>query len=196
MQSKFYWYLIIVVFALGLYALPPNAYAQNEEENYVSIFTVTGIGLELTKQALLDNDYDSAEKYSTLTNNFYGKNIQFLRTVEPQFSDNTHLELLDLHSGILSKSKSQNLINQINKLQENFPLISLDDDSNVTVAFILSEADEQYQVFTKKGNSESYFFTLSLIEHSNLILNQNPISDNRQKQEIDSFFLDLDKFLD
>jgi high-affinity iron transporter len=154
MQSKFYWYLIIVVFALGLYSLSPSVYAQNEEENYASTFTVTGIGLELTKQALLDNNYDSAEKYSTLTNNFYGKNIQFLRTVEPQFSDNIHLELLDLHSGILSKSESQNLINQINKLQENFPLISLDDDSNVTVAFILSEADEQYQVFTKKGNSE------------------------------------------
>ncbi len=193
MQSQFCWYLIIVVFALGSYSISHSAYAQNEEENYASTFIVTGIGLELTKQALLDDDYDSAKKYSTLTNNFYGKNIQFLRTIEPQFSDNVHLDLLDLHSDILSKSESQNLINQINKLQETFPLISLDDDSNVIVAFILSEADEQYQRFVQHRSDESYFFTLSLIDYSKLVLNQNPISDNRLKQEIDSFFNDLDK---
>lgn len=192
MQSKLYWYLIIVVFVLGLYALSPSAYAQNEE-NYASTFTITGIGLELTKKALLDNNYDSAEKYSALTNNFYGKNIQFLRTVEPNFSDNTHLELLDLHSGILSKSESRNLINQINKLQETFHLISLDGDSNVIAASILSEADEQYQIFIQHQSDESYFFTLSLIDYSKIVLNQNPISDNRLKQEIDSFFNDLDK---
>ncbi|GKS67617.1 iron permease [Nitrosarchaeum sp.] len=175
-----------------MYALSPSAYAQNEE-NYASTFTITGIGLELTKKALLDNNYDSAEKYSALTNNFYGKNIQFLRTVEPNFSDNTHLELLDLHSGILSKSESRNLINQINKLQETFHLISLDGDSNVIAASILSEADEQYQIFIQHQSDESYFFTLSLIDYSKIVLNQNPISDNRLKQEIDSFFNDLDK---
>lgn len=192
MQSNFYWYVIIVIIAIGLCSLSPNVYAQNEEQ-YVSAFTVTGLGLELTKQALLDDDYESAEKYSALTNNFFGKNIQFLRTIDPDFSDNIHLELLDLHSGILSKSESQNLIDQINKLQETLPSNSLDDDSNVIVAFILSEADEQYQTFIQHKSDESYFFTLSLIDYSKLILNQNPISDNRLKQEIDSFFTDLDK---
>ncbi len=192
MQSNFYWYVIIVIIAIGLCSLSPNVYAQNEEQ-YVSAFTVTGLGLELTKQALLDDNYESAEKYSTLTNNFFGKNIQFLRTTDPDFSDNIHLELLDLHSGILSKSESQNLIDQINKLQETLPSNSLDDESNVIVAFILSEADEQYQTFIQHKSDESYFFTLSLIDYSKIILNQNPISDNRLKQEIDSFFTDLDK---
>jgi high-affinity iron transporter len=192
MQSKFYWFLIIVVFTLGSYFVFPSVYAQNEEQ-YASTFIITGLGLELTKKAILEDNYDAAEKYSTLTNNFYGKNIQFLRTVDPNFSDTIHLELLDLHSSILSKSESQNLIDQINKLQETLPSNSLDDDSNVIVAFILSEADEQYQTFIQHKSDESYFFTLSLIDHSKLILNQNPISDNRLKQEIDSFFTDLDK---
>lgn len=192
MQSKFYWFLIIVVFTLGSYFVFPSVYAQNEEQ-YASTFIITGLGLELTKKAILEDNYDAAEKYSTLTNNFYGKNIQFLRTVDPNFSDTIHLELLDLHSSILSKSESKNLIDQINKLQETLPSNSLDDDSNVIVAFILSEADEQYQTFIQHKSDESYFFTLSLIDHSKLILNQNPISDNRLKQEIDSFFTDLDK---
>ncbi|MEC4848269.1 MAG: FTR1 family protein [Nitrosarchaeum sp.] len=184
--------MIIVVFTLGSYFVFPSVYAQNEEQ-YASTFIITGLGLELTKKAILEDNYDAAEKYSTLTNNFYGKNIQFLRTVDPNFSDTIHLELLDLHSSILSKSESQNLIDQINKLQETLPSNSLDDDSNVIVAFILSEADEQYQTFIQHKSDESYFFTLSLIDHSKLILNQNPISDNRLKQEIDSFFTDLDK---
>lgn len=192
MQSKFYWYLIIVIFTLGLYLVSPSAYAQNQEQ-YASTFTITGLGLELTKKAILEDNYDVAERYSAITNNFYGKNIQFLRTVDPAFSDNMHLELLDIHSGILSKTESQNLIDQINKLQETLPSSSLDDDSNVVMAFILSEADEQYQTFIKHKSDESYFFTLSLIDHSKFILNQNPISDARLKQEIDSFFTDLDK---
>lgn len=192
MQSKFYWYLIIVVFALGLYSIPTSVYAQNQEQ-YASIFTITKLGLELTKKAILEDDYDAAEKYSALTNNFYGKNIQFLRTVDSDLSDNLHLELLDLHSSILSKSESQNLIAHINTLQETLPSNSSDGDSNVVAAFILSEADEQYQTFSQHKSNESYFFTLSLIEHSKLILNQNPISDDRLKQEIDSFFTDLDK---
>jgi len=193
MQSKFYLYFVIVVFVFGLYAIFPSVYAQNEGEQYVSTFTITGIGLELTKQALLDNNYDSAQKYSTLTNNFYGKNVQSLRTIDPDFSDNVHLELLDLHSGILSKSESQNLINHIDKLQETFPLYLIDDDSNAIVASILSEADDQYQSFIKNQRDESYFFTLSLIDHSKIILTQNSIPDNRLRQEIDSFFSDLDK---
>lgn len=192
MQSKFYWYLIIVVFALGLYSIPTSVYAQNQEQ-YASIFTITKLGLELTKKAILEDDYDAAEKYSALTNNFYGKNIQFLRTVDSDLSDNLHLELLDLHSSILSKSESQNLIAHINTLQETLPSNSSDGDSNVVTAFILSEADEQYQTFSQHKSNESYFFTLSLIEHSKLILNQNPIPDDRLKQEIDSFFTDLDK---
>lgn len=172
--------------------MPTNVYAQNQEQ-YASIFTITELGLELTKKAILEDDYDAAEKYSALTNNFYGKNIQFLRTVDSDLSDDLHLELLDLHSSILSKSESHNLIAHINTIQETLPSNSSDGDSNVVVAFILSEADEQYQTFFQDKNNESYFFTLSLIEHSKIILNQNPISDERLKQEIDSFFTDLDK---
>ncbi|PIW34663.1 MAG: iron permease, partial [Nitrosopumilales archaeon CG15_BIG_FIL_POST_REV_8_21_14_020_33_23] len=142
MQSKFYWYLIIVVFASGLFPFTPTVYAQNEQENYVSTLIITGIGLELTKQALLDDNYDSAEKYSTLTNNFYGKNIQFLRTIDSDFSDDMHIELLDLHSGILSKSNPPDLINQINQLQETLSLVPLGENLNIVVAFILSETDE------------------------------------------------------
>ena len=195
MKYKFYWYSIIVVFILSVFSLTSVVYAQNEEEHYISTITITGIGLELTKQALLTNDYDSAEKYSALTNNFYGKNIQFSRAFNSDFSDEIHIQLLDLHSGILSKSESPSLINQINQLQKTLTLIPSGGNSSTIIASILSEADEQYQIAIQDDNSESYFLTLSLIEHSKIILEQNPLSDNRLNQELDSFFHDLNEFV-
>ncbi len=193
MKSKFYWCSIIVVLTLSVFSFTNVSYAQNEEENYTSAIAITGIGLELTKQALLINNYDSAEKYSALTNNFYGKNIQFLRDFNSNFLDEVHIGLLDLHSGILSKSEPQDLINQINQLQKALTLIPSGGNPNIITASILSEADEQYQIAIQDDNPESYFLTLSLIEHSKIILDKNPISDNRLNQELDSFFHDLDK---
>lgn len=195
MKFKFYWYSIIFVLTLSVFSFANVSYAQNEEENHTSAITITGIGLELTKQALLLNDYDSAEKYSTLTNNFYGQNIQFLRTFNSDFSDEVHILLLDLHSNILSKSESADLINQIDQLQETLLLIPSGGNSNIVIASLLSEADEQYQIAIQDDNTESYFLTLSLIKHSKLILEQNPTSDNRLNQELDSFFHDLDEYV-
>ncbi|MBM2818731.1 MAG: family iron permease, partial [Nitrosarchaeum sp.] len=194
MKSKFYWYSIIVlIFSVSTFA--NNGYAQNEEENYTSVITITGVSLELTKQALLTDNYDSAEKYSTLTNNFYGKNIQFLRAVNSDFSDKIHIKLLDLHSGIFSKLDSKDLINEIDQLQETFTLVPSGVNSNIIITSILSEADEQYQLAIQDDNPESYFLTLSLIKHSKIILEQNPISDSRLNQELGSFFRDLDELV-
>src|SRR3989338_8551690 len=194
MKFNFYWYSIIFVLTLSVFSFTNVSYAQNEEENHTSVITITGIGLELTKQALLLNDYDSAEKYSTLTNNFYGQNIQFLRTFNSDFSDEVHILLLDLHSNILSKAESSNLINQIDQLQET-RLIPSGGNSNIVIALLLSEADEQYQIAIQDDTAESYFLTLSLIKHSKIILEQNPTSDNRLNQELDSFFHDLDEYV-
>ncbi|MGI0057864.1 MAG: FTR1 family iron permease [Nitrosarchaeum sp.] len=180
---------------MSIFSFTNIGYAQNEEENHTSIITITGIGLELTKQALLSNNYDSAEKYSALTNNVYGKNIQFLRAFNSDFSDEVHIELLDLHTSILSKSDSQDLINQINSLQEILTLIPLGGNSNIILVSILSEADEQYQIAIQDDNAESYFLTLSLIEHSKIILEQNQTSDNRLNQELGSFFHDLNELV-
>ena len=93
MKFAFYWCSIIVVLTLCVFSFTNVSYAQNEE-NYTSAIIITGIGLELTKQALLINNYDSAEKYSILTNNFYGKNIQFLRAFNADFSDEVQEEEL------------------------------------------------------------------------------------------------------
>ncbi len=195
MKFAFYWYSIIVVLTLSVFLFTNVSYAQNEEENYTSAITITGIGLELTKQALLTNDYDSAEKYSTLTNNFYGKNIQFLRAFNSYFSDEIHIKLLDLHSSILSKSESQDFINQIDQLQETLTLIPSGGNSNAITASILSEADEQYQTAMQNDDVESYLLSVSLIKQSKLILEQNPTFNDRQNQELNSFFDDLDKLI-
>ncbi|HET9010141.1 MAG TPA: FTR1 family protein [Nitrosarchaeum sp.] len=192
MKSKFYWYSITVVLVFG-FSFTSIVYAENENENYASTITITSIGLELTKQSLLTDNYDSAEKYSALTNAIYGKNIQFVRSFNPDLSDEIHIGLLDLHSGILAKSESSNLIDQINQLQESLTNIPFDGNSNVVIFSILSEADEQYQMAIQNNDFESYFLTLSLVKHSKTILEQNPTSDDRLNQELNSFFDDLDK---
>lgn len=192
MKLTFYLYLIIVVIVFGIFAFTSSVFAQNEE-NPSSIVTITGIGLDLTKQALLTNNYNVAEKYSTMTNNFYGKNIQFLRSYNSALSNDIHIELLDLHSSILSKSDSETLINQINKIQDLFLQIPFNGNSNILASSILSEADEQYQLAIRQNNLESYFFTQSLVEHSKNIVKQNPSNNDRLNQELDSFFKDLDE---
>jgi high-affinity iron transporter len=192
MKLTFYLYLIIVVFAFGIFTFTNSVFAQNEE-NHSSIVTITGIGLDLTKQALLTNNFNVAEKYSTMTNNFYGKNIQFLRSYNSALSDDIHIELLDLHSSILSKSDSATLINQINKIQELFSQIPFSGNSNILASSILSEADEQYQLAIQQNNLESYFFTQSLVEYSKKIVKQNPSDNDRLNQELNSFFKDLDE---
>jgi high-affinity iron transporter len=192
MKSDFCLYVLIVVFAFG-FSFTSIVHAENENENYASTVAITNIGLELTKQALLTDNYDSAEKYSTLTNGIYGENIQFLRTLNPELSDEIHIELLDLHSGILAKSESSNLIDQINRLQKLLIDIPFGGNSNAVIFSILSEADDQYQIAMQDDSSESYFLTLSLIKHSKIILDQNPTSDVRLNQELNSFFDDLDE---
>jgi len=193
MKFKFYLYLVIAIFSLSVFSFVDTGYAQNEEESYSSVLRITGIGLDLTKQALLSADYDSAEKYSTLTNNFYGKNIQFLRTYDSVFSNEIHIELLDLHSSILSKSNSEELTVQIEKLQASLSQIPLGNNSNIVISSILSEADEQYQKAIQHNNSESYFLTVSLVKYSNNLLKENPTNNDRLNQELDSFFHDLDE---
>lgn len=195
MKSKFCYYSVIAVFALSVFSFTNIGYAQNEEENHASTIAITGIGLDLTKQALLTNNYNSAEKYSSLTNNFYGKNIQFLRSFDSDFSDEVHIQLLDLHSGILAKSKSQDLVNQIDRLQETLMMTPSSGNSYIIISSILSEADEQYQMAIQNDASESYFLTLSLIEYSKIILDQNPTSDDRSNQELSSFFHDLNNMI-
>jgi len=168
-------------------------FAQDDDENYASSMTITQLGLELTKQSILTHDYNSAEKYSTLTNDFYGKNILFLRTYNSELSNEIHIELLDLHSEILAQSDSAKLIDQIDQIQQRLQTVSFTGNSDVLVALILSEADEQYQNSIQNNISESYYFAISIIQHSKLILDQNPSSDERLRQELNSFFNDLDK---
>jgi len=192
MKYKFYCYSIFVLI-FSVFSFVNVGYSENED--YTSTIMITGIGLEQTKNAILTDNFDSAEKYSSLINNFYGKNIQILRTINTDFSDDVHIKLLDLHSSILSKSDSKNLINQIEQLQNTLKSISLNGDSKLIVNSILSEADEQYQMAIQYNSSESYNLTLSLIEHSKSILKQNPISDTRLNQELDSFFHDLDSLV-
>lgn len=121
--------------------------------------------------------------------------ISILRSFDSDFSDEVHIQLLDLHSGILAKSKSQDLVNQIDRLQETLMMTPSSGNSYIIISSILSEADEQYQMAIQNDASESYFLTLSLIEYSKIILDQNPTSDDRSNQELSSFFHDLNNMI-
>lgn len=190
MKSKFHQYSAIVVLTLCTLVFV-NAYAQSEEQS--ATITITEVGLELTKQAIQNNNYDSALKYSALTNNQFGENIQFLRKTSSNVSDEIHISLLDLHSNIISKSESQTLIEQIEQIQKTLISVTLEGNSQVITSDILSEADEMYQIAMQDNSSEHYFLALALLKRSEIILEQTPIQDERLNQEINSFFSDLDE---
>jgi len=189
MKFKFCCSLIFVITFVS-FSIVHVGFAENED--YTATIRITEVGLELTKKAILANNFDSAEKYSSITNSFYGKNIQFLRNVDNHFSDDIHIRLLDIHSKILSKSESKDLLDQIKELQDTLELISTEGNSKLIANSILFEADEQYQMSIQNNSTESYNLTLLLIENSKDILKKNPSSDVLLKQELKSFFYDLD----
>jgi high-affinity iron transporter len=190
MKSKFHQYSVIVVLTLCTLVFV-NAYAQSEEQSATII--ITEVGLELTKQAIQNDNYDSAIEYSALTNNQFGENIQFLRKTSLNVSDEIHIGLLDLHSSIISKSESKVLIEQIEQIQKTLTSIPLEGNSQVITSDILSEADEMYQTAMQDSSSEHYFLAVALLKRSEIILEQTPIQDKHLSQEINSFFSDLEE---
>ncbi|NIT99567.1 MAG: hypothetical protein GWN01_01065, partial [Nitrosopumilaceae archaeon] len=136
----------------------PQSFAQNNSNNnnfvLATTIEVTNIGMELTKESLQKNDYDSAEKYSKFTNDFFGKKVNELRSVDANLADKIHLSLLDIHADITSEKNNDPIISSINNIQDSLPVNDISKDAkDQMIVSLLSEADQQYQKFEQQNDS-------------------------------------------
>jgi len=187
-------FLLLPIIFTGL--IPNNmAFGQTEQEYISSESTIqiTKVGLELIQSSIVSGDLKTAEKYSEFTSDFFGKQVQVLRTIDSQTSDEIHVMLLDLHANILSQVDANQIkseIETVNKLLDKMQ--NLDVKKEFVVSNILSIADENYQIGIQENDETAYQIAKSLVYSSKDLFVSSPNNfDQRLRLEIDSFFQDL-----
>lgn len=185
--------LLVIIFTV---LIPNNmAFGQTEQEYISSESTIqiTKVGLELIHSSIVTGEMNTAEKYSEFTSDFFGKQVQILRAVDSQTSDEIHVMLLDLHANILSQGDVNQIkseIETVNKLLDKIQ--NPDVKKEFVVSNMLSVADENYQTGIQENDEISYQIAKSLVYNSqNLFLSSPNNFDQRLRLELDSFFQDL-----
>jgi high-affinity iron transporter len=166
-------------------------YAQDS----VSIQTtseVVKIGTSLTKSSIEHNDFEGAAKYSKFTTDYYSHQINILRESQVEYADDLHLLLVDIHSKIESNSQQSNIISDINSAEQYFVQFTNSEQTPFVVASLLTIADEQYQMAMSGDDHESYVIATSLVDRAIELFNSDASFDERQTEEIRSFFFDLE----
>ena len=182
--------IAIVFFIILLSISIENIFADSEDSKIRTSIEVTSDGLDLINEALLSDNFENAKKISDFTAEFFGKNVQLLRSVDDQKTDEIHLALLDLGTKINSNIDATSNIISIQKILKEIP-ISESSTEDVIVE-ILGIADEQYQISKQQNEEASYQISKKLIQKAeNLLVEIN--LDDRQESEIKSFFNELDQ---
>ncbi|MGQ0792287.1 MAG: FTR1 family iron permease [Nitrosopumilaceae archaeon] len=187
-------FLLLPIIFTGL--IPNNiAFCQTEQEYISSESTIqiTKVGLELIQSSIVSGDLKTAEKSSEFTSDFFGKQVQVLRAVDSQTSDEIHVMLLDLHANILSQGDANQIKSEIETVNKLLDKIQNPDVKNeFVISNILSIADENYQVGIQENDEASYQIAKSLVYSSKDLFVISPNNfDQRLRLELDSFFQDL-----
>ena len=187
-------FLLLPIIFTGL--IPNNISFGQTEQEYISsesTIQITKVGLELIQSSIVSGDLKTAEKYSKFTSDFFGKQVQVLRTIDSQTSDEIHIMLLDLHANILSQGDANQIkseIETVNKLLDKIqnPYVK----KEFVVSNILSIADENYQIGIQENDEAYYQIAKSLVHSSeDLFVSSQNNFDQRLRLELDSFFQDL-----
>ena len=172
-----------------------HAETENFSEIDTSVLFVTELlstSLVLIKQHLNEDSIDDAKTISKINTEIFPSHLQNLRESNSEISDEIHILLLDIHSGIGSKDNSE-IISEISKVETLLAQYAMPNpDYGKTIALILTVVDEQYQISITDERQVLHDFSLVLVKRSNeLFLNTN--YDDRLKLEITSFLIELDE---
>lgn len=169
------------------------ANAQSQEQSTVFAVSETiKIALNLIEEKINSDNFDDAEKLSKFTSETYGKNLQSFRIIDSTKSDEIHIQILDIHSNIVSKSPKNKILDEVHSVEKLFDEYNVKDINQQTViSTMLSFADEQYQIANQKNVEIYYILSERLIDKSYSIFQSNSLFNERLTSEIDSFFTEL-----
>ena len=179
---------IVTIFFVLIGLFFGNAFAQTNDSKIQTTLEVVSVGLDLTNNSINSNNLENAIKYSEFTSEFFGKNLESIRQLDPQKTDEIHLALLDMHTKI---NKNTEVISEISKINDLLNGVSYEHSSpNYVIVDILSLADEEYQKAIQENEETSYQISKSLIQKAENLLSSTNFEE-RQRTEIKSFFADL-----
>jgi len=171
----------------------PSAYSiDNSKVRYYSVVEVTETSLNLALTSLENQDFDSTKKFIEFGSTHFSKNLEKLRAVDPELTDEAHISLLDLQTRQLTPENLSAVSSEITRIVEIFETIPEDEEynPNVTVALLII-VDEQYAIFESEGDEFSYQIAVGFMERANQIFYSGTEYNERQTVELQSFFNDM-----
>ena len=171
----------------------PSAYSiDNSKVRYYSVVEVTETSLNLALTSLENQDFDSTKKFIEFGSTHFSKNLEKLRAVDPELTDEVHISLLDLQTRQLTPENLSAVSSEITRIVEIFETIPQDEEynPNVTVALLII-VDEQYAIFESEDNEFSYQIASGFMERANQIYYSGTEYNERQTVELNSFFNDM-----
>ena len=171
----------------------PSAYSiDNSKVRYYSVIEVTETSLNLALSSLENQDFDSTKNFIEFGSTHFSKNLEKLRAVDPELTDEVHISLLDLQTRQLTPENLSTVSSEITRIVEIFEAIPEDEEynPNVTVALLII-VDEQYAIFESEGNEFSYQIAVGFMERANQIYYSGTDYNERQTVELNSFFNDM-----
>ncbi|MCH2618318.1 MAG: FTR1 family protein, partial [Candidatus Nitrosopelagicus sp.] len=185
---------IFAIFAIAmLLFVIPSAYSiDNSKVRYYSVIEVTETSLNLALSSLENQDFDSTKNFIEFGSTHFSKNLEKLRAVDPELTDEVHISLLDLQTRQLTPENLSTVSSEITRIVEIFETIPEDEEynPNVTVALLII-VDEQYAIFESEGNEFSYQIAVGFMERANQIYYSGTDYNERQTVELNSFFNDM-----
>lgn len=148
-------------------------------------------GINLVKTSIINNDYEQASKYSKFTTDFYSEQLDSLRNANVESSTDLHLLLLDMHSKIESKAQSKDILENISTAEQYLAKFPKSPHIPFVVSNLLTVADDSYQVAISKNDNEYFAISTSLVDDAVQLFDSDSSFDQRQTDEIKSFFDDL-----
>lgn len=170
----------------------PISNAQSDED-FTSSQIIMGVGLDLTKMSIQNNDFDQAVKFAEFSNDYFGRNVHELRSYDNELADTIHIELLDSYSLILNNESKNLLLDKLTSIGELLNSVDVNNsDNNLVSVKILTEADTQYQNYFQNGDESSYVLTEKLIQLSKTVFQKSSDPNLRLNIEVASFYADLE----
>ncbi|MGI0089265.1 MAG: hypothetical protein ACREAF_02810, partial [Nitrosopumilaceae archaeon] len=153
---------------------------------------IVSVGINLTEESIANGNYIVAKEYSKFASDVFARSLQTLRSTDSELADEIHIILVEIQADINSQMPDDQVLQKTSYIKSLLDQIKLDPAlaPNV-VTQMLSVADEMYQDAISTNNESSYHISRAIILHAQQIFTSATNFDQRQHEELQSFFTEL-----
>ena len=190
-------YTRIIFACLIVLILVPKLEVRAETETFsdsdTSVLFVSELlssSFTIMKEQLNNNSVEDVKLLAKLNTEIFPLHLDNLRQSDAEISDEIHILLLDLHSGI-GIADNQQIISDIETIEDLFTQYHLSNpDYGKASVLLLTVVDEQYQIAIVEEKQTLYEFSIDLIDRSYELFKKTEYEE-RLRLEIDSFLVEL-----